>query len=413
VQLIGECRGTKTEAQSTNQTKMTRKKICITTPEFPPAQWGGLARTVGKVARHAANMGLEVHVAHLEIAENGFVPLDENRRSRSIEGITVHQLTVGREKIAEPLRSLWDCPHTLTLQMIYQSLEMLHRKERFNLFHSFFLWPTGYVTGMLARRFGVPSVLTVVGNDIKKYIFSPEKVGACRSGLENADRVVALSRDLVEMAHALTPIEDKARIIYNSVDLPDQVWSRERSGNEPFRIGCAGIFKYAKGLPYIFKAVARLKMQHRLAFVLLGELRESERDVYHQMLDRTGIEDILSFTKAIPHDAVPEWLRSLDVFVLPSVTEGCPNILMEAMASGVPTIATRTGAMEALVEDCVTGLLVPWGDSGALADALAEIIANPRLAKSLGTAGREKMKELSFLRERDAWESLYRELIEL
>ena len=59
------------------------------------------------------------------------------------------------------------------------------------------------MTGMLARRVGVPSVLTVVGNDIKKYIFSPEKVGACRSGLENADRVVALSRDLVEMAHAL------------------------------------------------------------------------------------------------------------------------------------------------------------------------------------------------------------------
>jgi glycosyltransferase involved in cell wall biosynthesis len=387
-------------------------KICITTPEFPPAQWGGLARTVSKVARHAANMGLEVHVAHLEIAENGFVPLDENRQSRSIEGITVHQLTVGREEIADSQRSLWDCPHTLTLQMSYQSLEMLHLKERFDLFHSFFLWPTGYVTGMLARRAGVPSVLTVVGNDIKKYIFSPEKVGACRSGLENADRVVALSRDLVEMAHALTPVEDKARIIYNSVDLPDQVWSHERSGNEPFRIGCAGIFKYAKGLPYIFKAVGRLKKQHRLAFVLLGQLRESEREVYHQMLDRTGIEDILSFTKAIPHDTVPEWLRSLDVFVLPSVTEGCPNILMEAMASGVPTIATRTGAMEALGEDRVTGLLVPWGDSEALADALVEIIDNPRLAKSLGTAGREKMKEFSFLRERDGWESLYRELIE-
>jgi len=318
---------------------------------------------------------------------------------------------VGREKMADS-RSLWDCPHTLTLQMMYQSLEMLHREVAFDLFHSFFLWPVGYVTGMLARRVRVPSVLTVVGNDIKKYIFSPEKMGACRSGLENADRVVALSRDLVEMAHALTPVEDKARIIYNSVDLPDQVWSRERSENEPLRIGCAGIFKYAKGLPYIFKAVARLKTRYRLALELLGELRQSEREIYRQMLDRTGIEDILSFTEAIPHEEVSQWLRSLDVFVLPSVSEGCPNILMEAMAAGVPSIATRTGAMEILVEDHVTGLLIPWGDSEALTGALAEIVENPGLAKSLGAAARHKMKLFSSEREREVWERLYRELIE-
>jgi L-malate glycosyltransferase len=391
---------------------MARTKVCITTPEFPPAQWGGLARTVGRVARHAANMGLEVHVAHLEVAENAFVLLDENRQSRSTEGITVHRLTVGKEKIANPQRSLWDCPHTLTLQMMYQSLEMLHRAEGFDFFHSFFLWPVGYVTGMLARRVSVPSVLTVVGNDIKKYIFSPEKVGACRSGLENANRLVALSQDLVEMAHALTPVEDKARIIYNSVDIPDQVWSHERSDDQPFRIGCAGIFKYAKGLPYIFKAVAGLKKRYRLELELLGELRESEREVYRQMLDRTGIENILSFTEAIPHEDVPRWLRSLDVFVLPSVTEGCPNILMEAMASGMPTIATRTGSMETLVEDRVTGLLVPWGDSKALAGALEEIIENPEAAKSLGAAARHKMKQFSSTRERDAWETLYREIIE-
>ena len=100
------------------------------------------------------------------------------------------------------------------------------------------------------------------------------------------------------------------------------------------------------------------------------------------------------------------------MFVLPSVSEGCPNILMEAMAAGVPSIATRTGAVETLVEDHATGLLVPWGDSEALTGALAEIIENPRLAKSLGTAARHKMKQFSSAREREAWESLYREIIE-
>ncbi|MGB6067547.1 MAG: glycosyltransferase [Desulfomonilaceae bacterium] len=394
-----------------NKVQGKRTKVCIATPEFPPGQWGGLARTVERVAHHAANMGLEVHVAQFETAEQDFVLLDENRQSRRLGGITVHRLAVGRERIIDSQRSLWDCPHTLTLQMMYQSLEMLHRQEAFDFFHSFFLWPVGYVTGLLARRAGIPSVLTVVGNDVKKYIFSPEKVGACRSGLENADRVVALSRDLVEMAHALTPIEHKSRIIYNSVDLPQERWARATGDNECFRIGCAGIFKYAKGLPYMFKAAARLKAQGPIALELLGELRESEQEVFHQMIRRTGIEDILSFTKAIPHERVREWLRSLDVFVLSSVSEGCPNILMEAMASGVPPVATRTGAVETLVEDRITGLLVPWGDSDALAGALTEIMKTPRLAESLGEAARHKMEEFSPMRERDAWESLYRELV--
>jgi glycosyltransferase involved in cell wall biosynthesis len=395
-----------------NKARKKRTKVCIASPEFPPAQWGGLARTVGRVARHVADMGLEVHVAHLEVEEDNLVLLDENRQTRSIDGVIVHRLAVGKERISESRQSLWDCPHTLTLQMIYQSLDMLHRREAFDLFHSFFLWPIGYVTGMLARRAGRPSVLTVVGNDIKKYIFSPEKVAACRSGLENADRVVALSRDLVEMAHALTPIEDKARIIYNSVHVPESVWSRPRSEKEPFLIGCAGIFKYAKGLPYIFKAVERLKSRRDLVLELLGELRESEREVYHQMVNKTGIENILRFTQAIPHEQVCRWLQGLDVFVLPSVSEGCPNILMEAMASGVPSIATRTGAMESLVHGRVSGLLVPWGDSEALASALAEIMDNPGFAESLGAAGRHQMKQFSATREREAWESLYRELIE-
>ncbi len=120
-----------------NKSKKKRIKVCITTPEFPPAQWGGLARTVERVATHAANMGLEVHVAHLEVAEEAFVLLDENRQSLLTDGIIVHRLAVGRERIIDSQRSLWDCPHTLTLQMIYQSLEMLHREETFDLFHSF------------------------------------------------------------------------------------------------------------------------------------------------------------------------------------------------------------------------------------------------------------------------------------
>jgi L-malate glycosyltransferase len=389
------------------------KKICIATPEYPPEQWGGLARTVQRAACHARDMGLQVHVAHLAVNPQPIVLLDENRTVATQEGVIVHKIAVAKEKLTSFNRELWECPHTLTLQMMYQSLEMLHRGEQFDLFHSFFLYPVGYVTGLLARRMHIPSVLTVVGNDVKKYLFSPEKVGVCRSGLENADRIVALSQELKDMADALTPVAEKTRIIYNSVDAPDVQWVGRDKGHEPFRIGCGGIFKYEKGLPYLFKAVAQLRATRPLILELRGRLRPSEQETYEEMVERTGTRDRVRLLDPLPHDAMPDWLRTLDVFVLPSVSEGCPNVLMEALASGVPSIATTTGANSELIHDHVSGLLVPWGDSSALACALTKIMENPDLAKTLGVAGRTRMQGFSVERERQAWESVFRELIDL
>ncbi len=388
------------------------KKICITTPEYPPEQWGGLARTVQRVSSHARDMGLEVHVAHLAVSTQPMVLLDENRTTSHVEGVCIHRLAVAKERVGSGNRDLWECPHTLTLQMMYQSLEMLHRDEDFDLFLSFFLYPVGYVTGLLARRMHVPSVLAVVGNDVKKYPFSPEKVGLCRSGLENADRLVALSHELMDMAHALTPVAEKTRIIYNSVDVGDTQWIGSDKENELFRIGCAGIFKYEKGLPYLLKAVARLKDSRPLILELRGRLRPAEKETYAHMVERTGTRDCVRLLDPLPHDAMPGWLKTLDVFVLPSVSEGCPNVLMESLAAGVPSIATMTGANPELIHDRVSGLLVPWGDSRALAHALAELMEDPGLAKKLAAAGRTRMRGFSYGRERQAWESVFRELID-
>ncbi|MFC1835744.1 glycosyltransferase [Thermodesulfobacteriota bacterium] len=387
--------------------ELTGGRICIVTPEYPPEQWGGLARTVLRVSLHAAAMGLDVHVAHLNVEPTPLVLLDENRTTRVNNGIKIHRISVATEELPSGRRNLWDCPHTLTLRMMYQSLEMLHLAEKFDLFHSFFLYPMGYVSGLLARRMGVPSIVTVVGNDVKKYIFSPEKAAVCRSGLENADRVVGLSKDLIDMADALSPVKAKARVIYNSVEIPPHRWIPRAGGTGPFKIGCAGIFKYAKGLPYLLKAIAVMRSESKVALELIGQIRDSEKDVLQSMLDKTGIRDILVIREPLPHDKMPDWLMSLDAYVLPSVSEGCPNILMEAMACGLPCVATRTGAMEDLVEDGKSGLLVPWGSSEALAEALSRIVDEEGLQQALGLAARTRMREFDSARERSAWEDLY------
>ncbi len=348
-------------------------------------------------------------MAVFSVAEGPVVLFDENRESSSSKGMTIHRITLGRER-TPGIRDLWDCPHNLTLQMMYQSLEVLHREKGFDLYHAFFLYPVGYVTGLLARRLRAPWLVTIVGNDVKKYIFSPEKAALCKSGLENADMVVAVSTELVEMADALCPVREKARVIYNSVEVPPESWKPRPRPEPSIRVGCAGIFKYAKGLPYLFKAVGRLLGRFPLVLEMRGTLRDSEKDVYEEMISRTGIAHAVELLAPLSHDRTGQWLRSLDLFVLPSVSEGCPNILMEAMASGVPSIGTRTGAVEDLAEDGVSCLLVPWGDSNALADAMERLILHPELAGGIGAAGRQRMRLFSPEREHNQWSAVYADL---
>ncbi len=384
---------------------IARQKILITTPEFPPKQWGGLARTVEKVSLHALSIGLDVHVACFEIEPTSFVLLDENVETSNYSGLKLHRIKLGTENFLESERQLWDCPHNLTLQMMYQSLEKLDLEHHFDLFHSFFLYPVGYVTGLFARRRSSPMITTIVGNDVKKYIFSPEKAMICKSGLDNSDMVIGLSQDLIDMADALTPIKDRSRIIFNSVTVPDFAWNKPRG--DVFVIGAAGIFKYAKGLPYLFKAVEILSRKHEVRLSLKGQLRDSEIDIYHYMLNRTGISELVDTPTPVDHGKIPDWMVELDAFCLPSLTEGCPNILMEAMSCGVPCVATKTGACDSLIDNRMNGLIVPWADSKALAESLEYLLEHEVQARILGSAARQKMMEHSIENERSKWEEVY------
>ncbi len=108
---------------------------------------------------------------------------------------------------------------------------------------------------------------------------------------------------------------------------------------------------------------------------------------------------------------VPRLLAGFDVFALPSIAEGISNTVLEAMASGLPLVATRTGGNPELVEEGVTGRLVPVGDRAALAAALGAYLADPHLRTLHGKAGRQRaIDEFSLERMADRHRRLYAEL---
>lgn len=392
--------------------KPRARKICLVTPGYPPRDWGGLARTAQRVAGHLRGLGLEVQVAELLIGE-GPVLLDENRESIQVEGIAVHRLKAGREVFADGERTIWDCPHTMTLRMWYQSLRNLHQEQGYDLLCAFFLYPMGYLATLLARSRGIRSLVGLMGNDINKYLFSPEKVGMCRAGLEGADGIVSLSQEMADLARALAPAAPRIDLVLNSSPIPREPWRPRPDRSGPFRLGFAGSFKYAKGLPYLLKALALLGQEVEAELELAGEIRASEAPVFEELKERTGTAGAIRFRGLVPHSEMADWLRGLDCFVLPSISEGCPNILLEAMACGLPCVSTRVGSTPELIEEGVSGLLVPAGDSAALARALVSLAKDPDRAAALGAAARERaVRVFTPEAEMAGWEKALRRIVE-
>ena len=117
-----------------------------------------------------------------------------------------------------------------------------------------------------------------------------------------------------------------------------------------------------------------------------GPLRPDLERCIHQL----GLDGVVE----LPGSTVqPELaLRSLDIFVLPSLSEACSNGLLEAIATGLPVVATNVGGNTSFVEDEVTGLLVPAGEPSALAKAIVRLVQEPARAKQLAARGRDRLR---------------------
>jgi glycosyltransferase involved in cell wall biosynthesis len=129
--------------------------------------------------------------------------------------------------------------------------------------------------------------------------------------------------------------------------------------------------------------------RRRLRLVIVGD--GALRAEIESLLAGAGIRDLAWLAGA--RDDVPELLRSLDLFVLPSRAEGISNTILEAMACGLPVVATAVGGNAELVVDGETGRLVPAGDPAALAAAIRAYLDDPGLLDAHGAAGRRRVEE--------------------
>ena len=230
------------------------------------------------------------------------------------------------------------------------------------------------------------------------------------------DHVIAVSGSIKkDMVDAGLP-QVRISVVHSGIDLerfrhqPDGAEFRRELGIGPdeLLLGCVGALAPQKGHEHLLRAMAALSTPFpQLHLALLGE---GDRQEY--ILDEArnlGIGDRVHLAGF--REEIPEANAAFDVAVLPSVAgEGSPAVVKEAMAMGVPVVATLIGGVGEILENNRQGLLVPPDDEAALADALGSLLRDPERRRTLGAAGRSRVEEFSMERMIRRTEDVYNRL---
>lgn len=184
------------------------------------------------------------------------------------------------------------------------------------------------------------------------------------------------------------------QIVLNYCGIDTNYFKRQENIEKPgsFSIISVTALKKVKGVTYLIEACRLLKEQH-ISFKcgIIGG--GSEYNSLFNLIQESGIEDCTTLLGVKTQSEIWEYLSNSDIFVLPSISEGIPVTVMEAMAMELPVIASNITGLPEIIEDGINGYLVPPENPQALAVKMIDLYQNPNLREKFGMAGRKTVKE--------------------
>ncbi len=288
----------------------------------------------------------------------------------------------------------------------------LCRREQFDIIHVH--WPVPLALwGWAARRARRAAViLTFYGIELRWVKRSLRFLtGFVRWACRRADRVVAISSETAREIRELVDVP--VAVIPYTTPFPGNTAPRALIAGEEKRLAIlfVGRLVELKGLAYLIDAARLLQGRVSARIVAIGIGPERER---LEALAKTRNVDV-DFRNKVPDAELHQAFLTSDVLVLPSIidargdTEGLGVALLDAMSYGIPAIASRVGGIPDIIEDGVSGLLVPPADARALANAIERVARDPAYAKRLADAGRERLRtHFSWDVITRQWDAVYR-----
>ena len=201
-----------------------------------------------------------------------------------------------------------------------------------------------------------------------------------------ADAIICYTETERDQVVDLGVSPEKIHVIHNGIDI--SVFAPSTSSSSKKQILWIGRFTPGKGVEYLlkgFQAFAQEFPDHTLAMVGRGPLK----DDFAKMILEMGLEKKVVLKDFVPNKDLPNLYQESSLFVLPSLEEGVPRTILEAMACGRPVVCTALPQLVDIVSGC--GVLVPTRDAGAVADALSTLVSDPVLARNLGQSARARV----------------------
>lgn len=368
-------------------------RILVINSEYPPIG-GGAGNASANIARWFVSFGHEVAVltAHFE-----GLPRVESR-----DGLTVHRIPALRRKQdrSGALEQL-----AFILSGTFYALG-LTRRFKPDVTLAFFGMPSGAIAWLLKKLYRIPYVVSLRGGDVpgfRPYDFKVfhKLIGPFLHVIWHAAaRVIANSHGLGSLARAFDADVD-IPIIPNGVD-GSRFDAGQRDWTSP-RLLSAGRIVYQKGLDLGMGALAQLQeLDWHWYIAGDGPQMAALKSLAHEL----GIGERVTFLGWQSQEELADGYHQANLFLFPSRHEGMPNAVLEAMASGLPVVATRIAGSEELVVDGETGMLVSPEDVVSLRDGLRALLVDADKCERMGHASRLRV-------EREySWESVARQYSE-
>lgn len=273
------------------------------------------------------------------------------------------------------------------------------------LLHAHFATSATEAAAALAVALGVPYCFTAHGYDI--YRKPPADFGQRAAAAAALITVCQANAEFVSRSFGVAP--EHIRVIPCGIDI-ERFHPAPAPPAEP-HIVCVARLHPPKNQQLLLEACALLRDRGlRFRCSLIGE--GDEREALTAARAALGLEELVDMPGAAEQDEVRAWWQRASIAVLSSRSEGMPVSLMEAAACGVPAVATAVGGVPELVDDGVTGLVVPAGDARALASALERLLREPELRQRLGRAARRRaLERYSVIQQVDSLMAVWNEAL--
>ena len=276
-------------------------------------------------------------------------------------------------------------------------LKRLHRAAPIDLIDAHYVYPDGAAAVMLGAALNVPVCVSARGTDINLFSTMPHIRPLMVDTLQRAQGIVAVSAALKQRMVELGLAADKIAVIRNGIEAElfyprDKTAARQKLGLPPAAkiIVTVSALVPLKGIDRLIDAMALMNESAARLFII-GQ--GSERAALQARITQHGLAARITLVGAKPQTELGDWYAAADLFCLASHREGCPNVVVEALACGAPVVASDVGGISELVTDDRFGLLVPEAEANApgfaarLQTALQKDWSHKVIAESGGARG--------------------------